>query len=68
MQQPNAGSTRAKFLVRVFALVQAAFGCVCLCCGVVVGGFLLSGSFYMCPTVDCILCSKNVYTTYCMKQ
>ena len=68
MQQPNAGSTRAKLLVRVCALVQAAFGCVRLCCGVVVGGFLLSGSFYMCPAVECILCSKNVYTTHCMKQ
>ena len=23
-----------------------------------VGGVLLSGSFYMCPTVECILCSE----------
>ena len=29
--------------------------------GVVVGGVLLSGSFYMCPTVECILCSENVW-------
>ena len=29
--------------------------------GVGVGGVLLSGSFYMCPTVECILCSENVY-------
>ena len=28
----------------------------------------LSGSFYMCPTVECILCSENVYTAHCMKQ
>ena len=33
-----------------------------------VGGVLLSGSFYMCPTVECILCNKNVYTAHCMKQ
>ena len=25
-----------------------------------VGGVLLCGSFYMCPTVECILCSENV--------
>ena len=37
-----------------------------VCCEVVVGGVLLSGSFYMCPTVECILCSENVYTAYCM--
>ena len=36
--------------------------------GVVVGGVLLSGSFYRCPTVECILCSENVYTAHCMKQ
>ena len=36
--------------------------------GVVVGGVLLSGSLYMCPTVECILCSENVYTAHCMKQ
>ena len=36
--------------------------------GVVVGGVLLSGSFSMCPTVECILCSVNVYTAHCMKQ
>ena len=36
--------------------------------GVVVGGVLLSGSFYMCLTVQCILCSENVHTTHCMKQ
>ena len=36
--------------------------------GVGVGGVLLSGSFYMCPTVECILCSENVYTAHCMKQ
>ena len=36
--------------------------------GVVVGGVLLSGSFYMSPTVHCILCSENVYTAHCMKQ
>ena len=29
---------------------------------------LLSGSFNMCPTVQCILCSENVYTAHCMKQ
>ena len=22
----------------------------------------------MCPTVECILCSENVYTAHCMKQ
>ena len=33
-----------------------------------VGGVLLSGSFSMCPTVECILCSENVYTAHCMKQ
>ena len=26
--------------------------------GLVVGGVLLSDSFYMCPTVQCILCSE----------
>ena len=36
--------------------------------GVGVGGVLLPGSFYMCPTVKCILCSENVYTAHCMKQ
>ena len=36
--------------------------------GVRVGGVLLSGSFSMCPTVQCILCSGNVYTAHCMKQ
>ena len=36
--------------------------------GVVVGGVIFSGSFYMCPTVECILCSENVYTAHCMKQ
>ena len=36
--------------------------------GVVVGGVLLSGSFSMCPTVECTLCSENVYTAHCMKQ
>ena len=41
---------------------------MCACCLVVVGGVLLSGSFYMCPTVECILCSENVYTAHCMKQ
>ena len=39
-----------------------------VCCGVVVGVVLLSGSFSMCPTVQCILCSENVYTAHCMKQ
>ena len=39
-----------------------------VCCGVLVGGVLLSGSFSMCPTVECILCSENVYTAHCMKQ
>ena len=39
-----------------------------VCCGVVVGGVLLSGSFYMCPTVECVLCSENVYAAHCMKQ
>ena len=34
----------------------------------VVRGFLLSGSSYLCPTVECILCSKNVYIAHCMKQ
>ena len=29
-----------------------------------VGGVLHSGSFYMCPTVECILCSENVYTLH----
>ena len=33
-----------------------------------VGGVLLSGSFSMSPTVECILCSENVYTAHCMKQ
>ena len=33
-----------------------------------VGGVLLSGSFYMCPTVKCILCSENVYRAHYMKQ
>ena len=32
--------------------------------GVVVGGVLLSGSFYMCPTIECILCGENVYTAH----
>ena len=36
--------------------------------GVGVGGVLICGSFYMCPTVECILCSENVYTAHCMKQ
>ena len=31
--------------------------------GVVVGRVLLSGSFYMCPTVQCILCSESVHST-----
>ena len=35
--------------------------------GVVVGGVLLSDSFYMCPTVECIPCSEYVYTAHCMK-
>ena len=35
---------------------------------VVVGGVSLSGSFYMRPTVQCILCSENVYTAHYMKQ
>ena len=35
--------------------------------GVGVGGVLLSGSFYRSPTVECILCSENVYTAHCMK-
>ena len=26
------------------------------------------GSFYMCPTVQCIMCSEIVYTAHCMKQ
>ena len=39
-----------------------------LCCGIVVGGVLLSGSFYMYPTVECILCSENVSTAHCMNQ
>ena len=33
-----------------------------------VGGVLLCSSFYMCPTVECMLCSENVYTAHCMKQ
>ena len=33
-----------------------------------IGGVLLSGSFYMCPTVECILCSENVYTAHCFMQ
>ena len=33
-----------------------------------VGGVLLSDFFSMCPTVECILCSENVYTAHCMKQ
>ena len=41
---------------------------MCVCCLVGVGGVLLSGSFYMCPAVECILCSENVYTAHCMKQ
>ena len=36
--------------------------------GVGVGGVLLCGSFYMCLTVECVLCSENVYTAHCMKQ
>ena len=36
--------------------------------GVVVERVLLSGSFSVCPTVECILCSENVYTAHCMKQ
>ena len=36
--------------------------------GVVVERVLLSGCFYMCPAVQCILCSENVYTAHCMKQ
>ena len=36
--------------------------------GVGVGGVLLSGSFSMCPTAECILCSENVCTAHCMKQ
>ena len=36
--------------------------------GVGIGGVLLSGSFSMCPTVECVLCSENVYTAHCMKQ
>ena len=36
--------------------------------GLGVGGVLLSGFFYMCPTVECILCSENVYTAQRMKQ
>ena len=36
--------------------------------GVGVGGVLLSDSFYMCPTVECTLCSENVYAAHCMKQ
>ena len=35
--------------------------------GRTVGGVLLSGSFYMCPTVECILRIENVYTAHCMK-
>ena len=33
-----------------------------------VGRVLLSGSFYVCSTVECILCTENVYTAHCMKQ
>ena len=47
-------------------LVTTAYGNTSA--GVVVGGILLSGSFYMCPTVECILCSENVSTAHCMKQ
>ena len=36
--------------------------------GVEVGGCYFGGSFYMCPTVECMLCSENVYTAHCMKQ
>ena len=36
--------------------------------GVGVGGVLLSGFFYMCPTAKCILYSENVYTAHCTKQ
>ena len=36
--------------------------------GVVVGGVLLSVSFYMCPTVECILCSENVYTAHALHE
>ena len=36
--------------------------------GIGVGEVLLSGSFSMCPTVECILCSENVYTVHRMKQ
>ena len=51
----------------------------CLCVGaylmygntsaeVGLGGILRSGSFYMCPIVQCMLCSENVHTAHCMKQ
>ena len=30
-------------------------------------GVFFSGSFYMCLTVECILCSENVYTVHGMK-
>ena len=36
--------------------------------GVEVGEVLLSGSFNMCPTVECILCPVSVDTVHCMKQ
>ena len=53
--------------------LTAVFNCAYLMYGntsavVGVGGVLLSGSFSMCPTVECILCSENVYTAHCMKQ
>ena len=36
--------------------------------GVGVGGVLVSGSFYMYPTVVCIISNANAYTAHCMKQ
>ena len=55
---------------QVLLMSFARHTCVSHVCvsGVGVGGVLFSGSFSMCPTVECILCSENVYTAHCMKQ
>ena len=44
-----------------FAYTDHTYSDRFLCCGVVVRGVLLSGSFYMYPTVECILCNETVY-------
>ena len=39
----------------------SSVSCVCVC-------FCVHLCLYMCPTVQCILCSEYVYTAHCMKQ